>query len=465
MGEKLSLGILTKESINDSNAVDSLNSFSYLAIPSLDSNSRAIIGVVNPDGTPVRKRSFSQLGYSVARDGYGTWKIIFDKEFEEPPSLIAQPMWISSVENMPKSSSQVSLAVRECTTKECIVYLGCNSFLSSYDPIKQKLFYNMVENELENKYHKDHLGITFLAIDGNFTIPSVIHGIVTDNIFFNNGTILGKGWTALKKTSSRMTDTFTWSDKQSANELHYDQAFHWIEIEFDVPFLEAPSLIVTPYFGLETKQNRAINWQNRFLNENPFTDIVVYNNSESIGHVKTVPFASVEYVSSKRALVKVGIIDSRALLQWNSRKVLRELSFSFIAVGPASNSKAVQDGKEEVSDDIICTSAPSMSPSIYGKGKGGKAKDKASAPVKSSQTIATKVTTTSAVSTTDNSINIHGGTGDKGKTPSPAPSFAPPQHAKTTALVGKSGATNIDKPTMVSIMTSFVVCLCWFMVL
>jgi hypothetical protein len=68
VGEKLSLSLLSKESATETNIVDSLNSFSHVSIPSLDSNNRAIIGIVNPDGTSVRKRSFSQLGYN--REGW-----------------------------------------------------------------------------------------------------------------------------------------------------------------------------------------------------------------------------------------------------------------------------------------------------------------------------------------------------------------------------------------------------------
>jgi hypothetical protein len=55
---------------------------------------------------------------------------------------------------------------------------------------------------------------------------------------------------------------------------------------------------------------------------------------QDIGTVKTAPFASVKYISSTKALVKVGIIDSWTMLKCGARKVFRELSFSFFAIGP-----------------------------------------------------------------------------------------------------------------------------------
>jgi hypothetical protein len=100
----------------------------------LDSSNKAKVGAINPDSTQARKRSFVPLGYSVERDGFRIWKIIFDNESEEPPTLIAQPTWISSPEDMPKSNAQVSVAVRKCTMKNCTIYLGYKHFKGFYDP-------------------------------------------------------------------------------------------------------------------------------------------------------------------------------------------------------------------------------------------------------------------------------------------------------------------------------------------
>ena len=354
LGEKLSLGVLSKTTSKDTDKTEGLNSFSYISIPSLDSSNKTEVGVINPDGTQARKRSFVPLGYSVERDGFGVWKIIFDNEFEEPPTLVAQPTWISSPEDMPKSNAQVSVAVRECTTKKDV-------------------WHNMIPIEKEDAYIKNHLGLSFLAIDGNFTTSSVIHGTVRDDIFFNEGTFNGQGWTALRKRSKRMKENITWSENADIKQLSFEQVFLSIEIEFDTPFLETPSLVVTPYFGLEAKQHRSEEWQEKFLGSNPFRDVTVYDNErKSIGKVKIEPFAYVEYVSSRRALVKVGIIDSWGLLRWGS-KISHRLSFSFVAVGPVSNENSVQD-EEETNDGLICSSPPSTSPSMSGKGKGGKGK-------------------------------------------------------------------------------------------
>ena len=162
-----------------------------------------------------------------------------------------------------------------------------------------------------------------------------------------------------------MKENITWSENSDVKQLSFDQFFVSIEIEFDTPFLQAPSLIplVTPYIGLEAKQHRSEQWQTRFLGSNPFRDVTVCDDErKSLGNLKIEPFASVEYVSSRRALVKVGIIDSWRLLRRGSR-ISHRLSFSFVAVGPVSNANIAQDG-EETNDGLICSPSPSTSPSI-----------------------------------------------------------------------------------------------------
>ena len=175
-----------------------------------------------------------------------------------------------------------------------------------------------------------------------------------------------------------MKENITWSENSDVKRLSFDQFFVSIEIEFETPFLQAPFLIVTPYFGLEAKQHRSEQWQTRFLGSNPFRDVTVCDDErKSIGNLKIEPFASVEYVSSRRALVKVGIIDSWRLLRRGSR-ISHSLSFSFVAVGPVSNANIAQDG-EETNDGLICSPSPSTSPSIStmpcGRGKGDKKKN------------------------------------------------------------------------------------------
>ena len=95
-----------------------------------------------------------------------------------------------------------------------------------------------------------------------------------------------------------MKENITWSENSDVKQLSFDQFFVSIEIEFDTPFLQALSLIVTPYFGLEAKQQRSEQWQTRFLGSNPFRDVTVCDDErKSIGNLEIEPFASVEYVS------------------------------------------------------------------------------------------------------------------------------------------------------------------------
>jgi hypothetical protein len=52
--------------------------------------------------------------------------------------------------------------------------------------------HNMIPIEKEDAYIKNHLGLSFLAIDGNFTISSVIHRTVRDDIFLTRVHSMGK---------------------------------------------------------------------------------------------------------------------------------------------------------------------------------------------------------------------------------------------------------------------------------
>jgi hypothetical protein len=355
VGEKLSLGVLSNfEKYSD------LNSFSYVAIPSLASSEKVVMGIVNPDGTPVRKKSFSQLGYSVARDGYGTWKISFDKEFEEPPTLIAQPMWISSLENTPESSSQVSLAVHECTTMECTLYLGCETFY--YDSNSTLEIIDDTENALIN----EHLGLSFLALDGNLTLSSVLHGQVALD-YSANVVNTTKGWMAEKVTSVTMKHNIT-IDEESFT-MNSTQHFSFMEIKFEEEFLETPSIIITPLFN--NSRTRSF----------PFKRL---KTNGQIYSLEKKTFASVEYITTKKALIKIGILDTIGLGKNITNSTLFEpLPFSFLAIGPLyKNFVGVEDNAD--SEDDICTSMPSISPSIsmspssYGKGQGISSKSKKS---------------------------------------------------------------------------------------
>ena len=48
LGEKLSLGVLSKTTSKNTDKTEGLNSFSYISIPSLDSSSKTEVGVINP---------------------------------------------------------------------------------------------------------------------------------------------------------------------------------------------------------------------------------------------------------------------------------------------------------------------------------------------------------------------------------------------------------------------------------
>jgi hypothetical protein len=83
-----------------------------------------------------------------------------------------------------------------------------------------------------------------------------------------------------------MKENVTWSENENVKQLSFKQNFLSIEIEFDTPFLETPSLVITPYFGLEAKQHRSEQWQEKFLGSNPFRDVTVYDDEQkSIGKV------------------------------------------------------------------------------------------------------------------------------------------------------------------------------------
>ena len=375
VGERLSLAVLGNnmaENINnftdiiqvEQAALKNLNSFSYIAIPSLDSSNEVVVGLINPDGTSARKRSFTPLGYNAEKVDYGVWNISFDEGFQKVPTLIAQPTWTSSQENVPQTNAQVSLAVKECTLSYCLIYLGCNNTIGYHDDSTSSGWTDMIPNKIANAFVNDHLGLSFLAIDGNFTrSPSMVHGIVNSDILSSNDTLKGRGWTAMKRLSDNEKGYIIPPPEEGGVEyLEYDQAFLWAEIEFDIPFLEVPSLVVTPTFqGVDKKPI----WQERFLSgSNPFNDVTYYdqdNDQNKAGKVQVSTFASVEYVTARRALIKVGVIDTWGLLRWGN-ECLHHISFSFLAVGPMGKSKEEAQTPKKKSKLESCPK----------RGKGGK---------------------------------------------------------------------------------------------
>jgi hypothetical protein len=88
------------------------------------------------------------------------------------------------------------------------------------------MIYDVLANERDDEYNKDHIGMSFFAIDDIVTVPNVIHGIVNDNVFFNDGsTISGNGWTAFKRKSDHMINNITWSETADVKHLEYQQTF------------------------------------------------------------------------------------------------------------------------------------------------------------------------------------------------------------------------------------------------
>ena len=374
VGEKLSLGVLTNfapEGTNDTDVpeVTVLNSFSYISIPSLNSGKEMVVGVINPDGTPVRKKSFVPLGYSVRKERYGTWKISFDNAFEKPPTLIAQPTWISSPEDMPKSNAQVSLAVGECTTEECTVYLGSETSF--------EVSGNVQLDDTVNNFVNEHLGLSFLALDGNLTASSVLHGKFTPSTLTTStygdlntatnttNTTNIKGWTAKEVISDPIQHNIT----IKSTSFQSNQSYAFVEITFDTKFLETPTVIVTPVLNHNANES-AISFPFKRLEKKP----------ESY-YLEKKSFVSVEYITTSKALIKVGMVDTIGLGTNASDAILFEsLPFSFLVVGPLDK-KFVESEDDGDFDDLICSNMPSMSPSTYGKGKGGKGgKRKSSSP-------------------------------------------------------------------------------------
>lgn len=98
-----------------------------------------------------------------------------------------------------------------------------------------------------------------------------------------------------------------------------NQTYQYVEIDFkDKQFNEAPAIIVTPLFN---NASTAYPFQKLKVNE-------LYLEKKS--------FTSVEYVTTKKALIKVGIIDTFGLrTQEEGAKLFESIPFSFIVVGPS----------------------------------------------------------------------------------------------------------------------------------
>ena len=386
-GEQLSLGVLSNP-FTSSDETDSilqdrpskLNSFSYISIPSLNSGGKMVVGVIHSDGTPIKNKAsmLVPLGYTVLKEGYGIWKIIFDTKFEEIPTLIAQPTWTASPEDMPKSTAQLSLAVRDCSTKECTVYLGSENFQVSDDG-------GLYVDDGENTFVNDHLGLSFLAMDGNLTSSSVLHGRVSithsssmtsstapsvvpapssSPTSLDNSTAKN-GWTAqgLETTNSRKHQINILSSEHDdviVKTFSSDQNYTFVELTFVNEFIEPPSVLVTPLIFTDTNTNGTAHPFQRIHHN--------HHQEESSYSLEKKSFVSVEYITEKKALIQVGMIDTISLgTNVDGAKLFESLPFSFLVVGPLHKTYVEPNSEED--DTLVCTQVPSMSPSSSGKGK------------------------------------------------------------------------------------------------
>ena len=219
-------------------------------------------------------------------------------------------------------------------------------------------------------------------MDGNLTVSSLLHGTVststlatlatddfyttrnsTTNSTSKNTTNLSK-WTAKEVTTGFIKHNITiqrpspFSFWTTATSFESNQTYTFVEISFKENFLETPTIIITPLYNSTSS---------------PFKRLNILTSS----YLEKKSFVSVEYISTSKALIKVGIIDTIGLgKNINGAKLFESLPFYFMAVGPLVGKKFVPDDVYE--DDLICSNMPSMSPSAYGKGKSSKGKSSSS---------------------------------------------------------------------------------------
>ena len=272
---------------------------------------------------------------------------------------------------MPQSNAQVSLAVGACATEECTVYLGSETSF--------EVSGNVQLDHTVNTFVNEHLGLSFLALDGNLTASSVLHGKFTPSVLttstygdLNTATNTtnatnSRGWTAKEVISDLIQHNIT----IKSTSFQSKQSYAFVEITFDTKFLETPTVIVTPVLNHNANES-AISFPFKRLEKKP----------ESY-YLEKKSFVSVEYITTSKALIKVGMVDTIGLgTNASDAKLFESLPFSFLVVGPLDK-QFVESEDDGDFDDLICSNMPSMSPSTYGKGKGGKGgKRKSSSPSK-----------------------------------------------------------------------------------
>ena len=157
--------------------------------------------------------------------------------------------------------------------------------------------------------------------------------------------------------------------------LDSDQSYTFVELTFDEEFAEPPSVIITPYFD-----KHDIKYPFKRV-RHQFNDTYFYLEKKS--------FASVEYITEKKALIKVGMIDTIGLgiSSDESAKLFEALPFSFLIVGPLYRNfvNATDDDSED--DSYLCTQQPSSTSATTSFGNGevsssyeSKKKERAPAP-------------------------------------------------------------------------------------
>lgn len=247
-----------------------LQSFSFLTVENILKYSQQIIaGVVRYDGVILNERPDLKIGFQVQKIGESN--TIFGVDFAEAitglPTVVVFPQWFTADSSVyPLTVSDVSCAL-------------------DYESINSSGFEVAFGRTLHDR---SYFGFNFLAIDPLVSTENVKHGLITQCIGSNYGTVSSLG----NQTLHGLLDPVCHPSRAGISSSLLSGRGGGVLVTFDKPFRSLPSVIVSPVLPSYDSKNN--------------TDQIQYDET---GY-SNVPRCTIESLTIHSAFVKCGRIRS-----------------------------------------------------------------------------------------------------------------------------------------------------------
>jgi hypothetical protein len=349
---KATIAVFDNHAVEEKQNVQLVNNFAYLTADSLPDESKFIVGVVHPQGYALNKVFGEDLGFTVSQETDRKFVVSFTNSYDEPPTFVVFPLWLPSRrDRFPENIGEVVVGTRSCTKDACKVVVGAEQSGTEND---------ILVSQDVNRF----LGFSFLAMFGPSAAEGVIHGVVSvgpgdddkkeqkghhykatavfnekkvtysygsENRCYKNSTELLVDLSMFVGLQKGLDDFAEDEYKKSCTVVVQNQVVGGVLITFDPPFMDIPSVIISPLVGDEDEDDFKRNSE-----KSQEFDGKKEKNLETF----RIPTAVVEHITEKSVFIKTGMIDT--LSKGDSKYIYKPTPFHFVAVGPVKGTKESQ---------------------------------------------------------------------------------------------------------------------------